>query len=77
MEESGDAVLEAFRIPHGLFHRIGYVQPLNSLAFNMDSWQSYYIRFRAKANRSSRSRGVSVAVQQSDKFQLPGSAFAL
>ena len=77
MEHCGSAVLEAFCVPDGLSHCLGYVQALRSLALNVNAWQAGNIRNRPITLRPSGVYIETVGLENVGKLDFTGAAFSL
>ena len=77
VEHGGSAVLEAFSVPDGLSHCMGYVQALRPLALNVNAWQAGNIRNCPITLSASRLYVVPGFPEEPGKLQLSSPSFLL
>lgn len=77
MKHSRSAIKEEVCVPDRLTHGLRYVQPLNSLDFNVDPRQAYKVGDFSEAHAAASLHRVAVFSQQSSQLSLSFSAFAL
>ena len=77
MENRRGTVLEAFSVPDGLCHCLGYVQPFHPLALDMDPGETGQVRDLSKALSAARLHVVAVRLEDVGQLDLSGPALAL
>ena len=77
MEYRWYSVLESFRVPLGLFHCLGDVQPFHPLSLNMDPREAGKVRDLSIALGSPGLYAVAVFLEDVGKFKLTGAALSL
>ena len=77
MEYRRYSVLESFRVPLGLFHCLGDVQPLHPLALNMDPREAGKVRDLSIALGSPGLYSITAFLEDVGELKLTGAALSL
>lgn len=77
MENRRGTVLEAFSVPDGLGHCLGYVQPFHPLALDMDPGEAGQVRLCPIVLGAARLHVVAVRLEDVGQLDLSSPALTL
>ena len=77
MEQGGHAVPEAHGVLYGLLHGLRNIQPLHTLALEMDTGETHQIGNLPEGERTTALHIVAVFMKHGDKLSLTVRTFAL